>query len=310
MKNIYVSFVNLVYFNNPILVSMRPIQWSKNLLLFLPLVFSVQEEWSIDDLSSLWPLLSRVIVGTVVFCLLSGAIYIMNDIFDRTGDRSHPRKRNRPVASGLFPTKLAIPVSILLMALTIASCFRLNLEFGILAIALMAMNLAYSSCLKNIVILDVLLVGTAYLLRVVGGAILIGVSASPWLYSTVGLGALFIALAKRYSELRTAGSNASDQRPVLGNYSLPLLMQLITITGTATLVAYSLYTFTANNVPDNHSMMFTIPFVIFGLFRYLYLVNYTNKAENPEFAIIRDWPIAIAVVTWAASAMIILIVAR
>ena len=310
MKSLFILLINALYFKNSVLISMRPIQWSKNLLIFLPLVFSVQEKWSTDELSVLAQLLAKVSIGAIILCILSGSIYIMNDVFDKVGDSQHPRKQNRPVASGILPVKLAILIAILLMILAIISCFLLNTRFGILATSLVAMNLGYSSFFKNIVILDVLIVGTAYLLRVVGGALLIEVSISPWIYSTVGLGALFIALAKRYSELRSAGTLASNQRAVLGLYSLPFLMQLITVTSTATLVAYSLYTFTSNNVPNNHSMMLTIPLVIFGLFRYLYLINHTNEAENPEFAIIHDWQLAIVVPTWAVSAIIILIMAR
>ena len=172
------------------------------------------------------------------------------------------------------------------------------------------MNLGYSSFLKRMIILDVMVVSAGYLLRVVAGALIIDVTVSPWLYLTIGLGALFIALGKRYSELRAAGSNAASQRSVLGQYTREFLGQLIGISSTATLVAYALYTFTASNVPNNHSMMLTVPFVVFGLFRYLYLINQTNEAESPELVIIKDKPLVIDILMWAATAITVLAVTR
>ena len=172
------------------------------------------------------------------------------------------------------------------------------------------MNLAYSSFLKRLMILDVMAVGAGYLMRVVAGALVIDVPVSPWLYTTIGLGALFIALGKRYSELNAAGDNAAVQRSVLEHYSKEFLSQLLSIASTATLVAYALYTFEAVNVPDNHTLMLTVPFVVFGLFRYLYLVNHTYDAESPELVIIRDKPLVIVVLLWAVTAITILAMNR
>ena len=291
------------------ILSMRPIQWSKSVLVFLPLAFSIEERWSFDDLE-LGELFLRALAGAIIFCALSGAIYIVNDIFDKERDRTHPRKRMRPIASGELPLPAARTTAVLLVALSLAGAFLLGTGFGIVCLAYIAMNLAYSAYLKNVIILDVMIVGAGYLLRVVAGALIIDVSVSPWLYTTIGLGALFIALGKRYSELKAAGNGASDQRVVLEEYSQAFLGQLISITGTAALVAYALYTFTASNVPENHSMMLTVPFVIFGLFRYLYLINHTDQAESPELVIIRDVPLLVAVVAWAVTAIVVLAVSR
>ena len=291
-------------------LSTRPVQWTKSALLFLPLAFALDERWSLGETDTLAELFLRVVAGAVIFCALSGSVYIINDIFDRERDRVHPRKRKRPIASGELPLPAAQIASGLLMASSLAGGFLLNTEFGIVCAVYVVTNLSYSSFLKGIIILDVMLVGSGYLLRAVAGALVIDVTISPWLYTTIGLGALFIALSKRYSELKAAGSHASDQRTVLEQYSQPLLSQLISITSTATLVAYALYTFTAENVPDNHSMMLTVPFVIFGLFRYLYLVNQTTEAESPELVIIRDKPLVTAVILWAATAVIVLAVSR
>ena len=291
-------------------LAMRPVQWTKNLLLFLPLAFAVEERWSVDDTGVLSDLLLRALAGAIIFCALSGAVYIVNDIFDRERDRQHPAKSRRPIASGDLPLAAAEIVAVVLVSLALAGGFLLDTGFGVVSAVFVVLNIGYSSFLKRLIILEIMVVGAGYLLRAVAGALIIGVDVSPWLYTTIGLGALFIVLGKRYSELRAAGSNAGIQRLVLDQYSPTFLGQLITITGTSTLVAYALYTFTASNVPDNHSMMLTLPFVVFGLFRYLYLVNQTGETESPELVIIKDKPLAAAVLLWAATAIITLAVNR
>ena len=286
-------------------LSMRPLQWTKSLLVFLPLAFA----WSLEETGPLGELVLRAVAGGAIFCALSGAVYIVNDIFDRERDRAHPRKSKRPIASGDLPLVVAGTTAAMLLALSISGSFLLDVGFGIVGVAFLGMNLGYSTFLKRLIILDVMIVSAGYLLRVVAGAFVIDVTVSPWLYTTIGLGALFIALGKRYSEIGAAGGTASNQRAVLGQYTQQLLSQLITIASTATLVAYSLYTFTrieGSNVPENHSMMLTVPFVIFGLFRYLYLVNETDDAESPELLIIKDKPLVIAVLLWAVTAMTVL----
>ena len=229
----------------------------------------------------------RTLAGAVIFAALSGAVYIVNDLFDREADRAHPRKRQRPIASGEFPLPAAQTTAVLLIASALTGGFLLGTGFGIVCAVFLAMNLGYSTLLKDAIVLDVMMVSSGYILRVVAGAQVIDVTVSPWLYTTIGVGALFIALSKRFSELKSAGDTAASQRSVLGQYSVDYLGQLINVTSTATLVAYALYTFEATNLPENDSMMLTIPFVIFGLFRYLWLVNHTEDAESPELIIIR-----------------------
>ena len=291
-------------------LSTRPVQWVKSALVFLPLAFSLDERWSFDDTALLGELLIRALAGAVIFAALSGAVYIANDLFDRERDRAHPRKRHRPIASGEFPSAAAHTTAVLLIAASLTGGFLLGTGFGIVCAAFLAINLGYSSFLKGAIILDVMMVSAGYILRVVAGAQVIDVEASPWLYTTIGLGALFIALSKRYSELKSAGANASSQRSVLGQYSKDFLSQLISVTSTATLVAYALYTFEATNVPENDSMMLTIPFVVFGLFRYLYLVNHTDDAESPELVMLKDKPLVAAVLLWVVTAIVILAVDR
>ena len=291
-------------------LSMRPVQWTKSLLVFLPLAFSVNERWSADETGLLGELFLRALAGAFIFCALAGAVYIINDIFDRERDRAHPRKCRRPIASGELPLAPAETIAVLLLALSLAGGFLVDTGFGIVCVVFLVTNLSYSAFLKKLIILDVMMVGTGYLLRIVAGALIIDVTVSPWLYTTIGLGALFIALAKRYSELKAAGGNAPTQRVVLGQYSQEFLGQLVSITSTAALVAYALYTFTASNVPENHSMMLTLPFVVFGLFRYLYLMNQTDEAESPELVIIRDKPLVVDVLLWTATAIIVLALNR
>ena len=288
----------------------RPVQWIKSALVFLPLAFSLDERWTFGDTELLGELLLRALAGAVIFTALSGGVYIVNDLFDRERDRAHPRKRHRPVASGDFPLPAAQALAVVLIAASLTGGFLLGTGFGIACAVFLAINLGYSSFLKGAIILDVMMVSAGYILRVVAGAQVIDVEASPWLYTTIGLGALFIALSKRYSELKSAGTNASSQRSVLEQYSKDYLSQLISVTSTATLVAYALYTFEAANVPENHSMMLTIPFVVFGLFRYLYLVNHTDDAESPELVIIRDRPLLASVLLWVVTAIVILAVDR
>ena len=291
-------------------LSMRPAQWTKSLVLLLPLAFSVNEEWLTDEIGIPVGLFLRAAAGGLIFCALSGAVYIINDIFDRDMDRTHPRKRRRPIASGELSLAAAQATAVILLAASLAGGFLIGTGFGVVGLVFLAMNLGYSSFAKSVIIVDVMMVSAGYLLRVVAGALVIDVTVSPWLYTTIGLGALFIALGKRYSELKAAGSQAPEQRAVLGRYSQEFLGQLISITSTSTLVAYALYTFTAKNVPDNHSMMLTVPFVIFGLFRYLYLINQTDEAESPELVIVKDRPLVGGILLWAATAITILALAR
>ena len=287
----------------------RPVQWTKSLLVFLPLAFSLNERWSTPELDLLEDLL-RALAGAGIFCALAGAVYIINDVFDRERDRAHPRKRRRPIASGELPLAAAQTVAVILLAASMAGSFLMGTDVGIVSVVFLTMNVGYSSFLKRMIILDVMMVSAGYMLRVVAGAFIVAVPVSPWLYATIGLGALFIALGKRYTELKVAGLSAASQRPVLEQYGQQLLSQLISITSTSCLVAYALYTFLAENVPDNHSMMLTVPFVIFGLFRYLYLVNQTDEAESPELVILRDKPLMMDVLLWAATAIIVLVLDR
>ena len=291
-------------------LAMRPVQWTKSLVLLLPLAFSMNRVSAWDDPGFFGDRIPQLVAAVLIFCALSAVVYIVNDVFDRERDRAHPKKSQRPIASGEFPLAAAQSTAALLLVLSLAGGFLLDTWFGIVCSAYVVMNLSYSAVLKRLIILDVMLISTGYVLRVVAGALIVDVDVSPWLYITIGLGALFIAIGKRYSEVKSAGTNAATQRAVLGEYSLTLLSQFLSIASTATLVAYTLYTIEAPAVPKDNSMMLTVPFVIFGVFRYLYLINQTDEAESPELVIVRDLPLLAAMVLWATTAFSVMIIAK
>ena len=293
-----------------LLVSLRPWQWTKNALIFLPLIFSVGERWSVADPGLLASLLLRSGAAALVMCALSGSVYLINDILDREQDRAHPRKRDRPIASGIVPASMAAMVAAGLSGVGLIAGWFIAPGVAVAALVYLIVNLGYSLRFKHVVIVDVVLLSSGFILRIVAGSIAIDVVTSPWLYTTVGAGALFLVLGKRQSELRARGQAAVLQRTVLAQYSRDLLNQLITIASTSTLMAYSLYTFAAQNVPENKSMMLTVPFVVFGLFRYLFILERSEDGESPELAIIKDLPLVVNVTLWAVAAFVVLVLNR
>ncbi|HJO80876.1 MAG TPA: decaprenyl-phosphate phosphoribosyltransferase [SAR202 cluster bacterium] len=293
-----------------LLRTMRPRQWTKNLLVFLALFFTINEAWTLDDLSAAFEFVGRSFGALAVFCALSGAVYIINDVTDAESDRAHPRKRTRPIASGDLAAKPALFVAVALIAAVLGGAFALDPMFGGVAVGYVATTVAYSFVLKNVILLDVFAVAAGFVLRVVAGAAVLDVPISPWLYLCTGLGALYIALSKRRSELASAGEAAANQRGILGRYSLGLLDQLSGVVATSAMISYSLYTFTAPNLPDNHTMMLTIPFVGYGLFRYMYLVHSHNLGENPEEIILTDFPMTASIVLWTATTAWVLMAFR
>ena len=270
-----------------LLKTMRPRQWTKNVFVFFALVF---------DKQMLQPVpLVRTIAGFALFCLISSAVYIFNDLADIETDRMHPEKKDRPLPSGQLSQGVAWGAGIFLVALTLPLGWMLSPSFaGVLAIYFL-INLAYSRWLKHVPILDVMIVAAGFVLRVHAGTTLIEVERfSPWLYVVTTLGALYLGFGKRRSELALLAQGASSHRKVLEGYTLPLLDQYITIVSAATILAYSLYTFSAPNLPENHSMMLTIPFMAYIIFRYLYIIHVTHDAGAPEEVILSDHPMQIA----------------
>ena len=288
----------------------RPKQWIKNLLLLLAFFFSLNQSWDFQDPSQGLKLLGQATAGFLVFCALSGAVYLINDVADVERDRRHPQKRLRPVASGRLSSGAALGAGVLLTAAGLALAAALDWEFATVALAYVVLTLAYTYVLKRLVLVDVLALSGGFVLRAVAGAVVIDVPISPWLYICTGMGALFISFGKRRNELALASPGDTDAREALEGYSLPVLDQLIALVAAATLMAYSLYTFTAENLPSNHTMMLTVPFVAYGLFRYLHLLHVRNLGESPEEVLFGDTPLRIAVLLWLAAASGVLLVFR
>lgn len=280
--------------------AMRPKQWIKNLVIFAGLVFDRQLSWGN------WLPLLHTIAGFIIFCALSGVVYIVNDILDVEADRQHPKKRQRPIASGRLSIPAARRFAILLIVIIFPIAYLLSPIFALLSLVYLVLNLLYSLWIKHIPLLDVLSVALGFVLRVGAGVALIVVTRfSPWLYLVTLLGSLYIGFGKRRTELAFLAEKANSHRRVLDGYTLSTLDQYITIVSATTIIAYSLYTFSAPNLPENHAMMLTIPFVIYGIFRYLYLLQQTYRAGSPEEIFLTDRPMQITVLLWGITVLAI-----
>jgi 4-hydroxybenzoate polyprenyltransferase len=277
------------------LVALRPRQWTKNLLLFAGLLFAGK----IGD-AGLW---LDACVAFVAYCAASSASYLANDVRDAPHDREHPVKRLRPIASGELPIRLAITVAVVLACLA----FGLVAYLGPWSVAFMAsflaLQVAYSAGLKHVVLIDVLVIAALFVLRASAGAEAVDVHISPWLLICTGLLALFLALAKRRAELVLVGADETPGRPVLEGYSLALVDQLVSVVAASTVIAYSLYTFSAR---DSKAMMATVPFVVYGVFRYLLLLHRHDLGEEPENVLLTDAPLILTLAAWAATSAVIL----
>jgi 4-hydroxybenzoate polyprenyltransferase len=231
---------------------------------------------------------------------IQSCVYIINDIADIEADRKHPRKQHRPIAAGKLPIPVAMTGAILIIVITLPLSFWMSIGFGSFALLYFVINIAYSNWLKHVALIDVMIVALGFLLRVAAGVSLIQVERfSPWLYVVTTLFALYIGFGKRRAELTLLAKEANTHRRVLDGYSIPFLDQLITIVSSTTIIAYSLYTFSAPNVPPNHSMMLTIPFVLYGIFRYLYLVKIEESGGAPEEIVLTDRPLQITFLLWS-----------
>jgi 4-hydroxybenzoate polyprenyltransferase len=284
---------------NHLLRAMRPRQWVKNLLVFSALIFDQQ-------LFTLEPFF-KILAGFGLLCLSASSVYLINDIADAEQDRQHPKKKHRPIASGKLPIRSAQISIIVLIITSIGFGFLLDTSFGLLLLGYILLNLLYSTYLKHIPIIDVMILASNFLLRVSGGVLLITVQRfSPWMYVCVTLLALFVGLGKRRAEMVLLAEHANSHRKVLDGYTIPYVDHLLTIVSSTTIVAYSLYTFSAENLPDNHLMMLTIPFVIYGVFRYLYLVHVEGVGGAPEDLLLSDRSLFSTVLLWGLSVILIL----
>jgi len=278
---------------------MRPRQWTKNLVLFAGIIFDGQ-------LTNL-PSLLRVSVAFITFCLVSGVIYAINDLMDLEEDQHHPKKKFRPLASGELSPRTATVFCIILSIILLPAAFFLSINFGVVTSIYFFFMIAYSKWLKQIVIIDVLSISAGFVLRMVAGIFVIKVAYfSPWLFLVTTLLALFLGFGKRRAELSLLNDNANEHRKVLDGYTVPLLDLLIVIVLTSTLITYSLYTFSASQLPQSHPMMFTIPFVLYGLFRYLYLIKVNDFGGAPEEVLLTDHPTQIAILCWTITVIMII----
>ena len=277
--------------------ALRPRQWSKNLLLFAGLIFAAK----LGDLTR-W---LEALLAFGVYCAASSAAYLVNDVRDAEHDREHPVKRLRPVASGELPPATALLLAGVLAAAAFGGAAVLGLgSVGFLA-GFLVLQAAYTAGLKHVVLIDVLAIAGLFVVRASAGAEGVEVRISPWLLICTGLLALFLALAKRRAELVLVGAEQAPGRPVLEGYSLALVDQLVTMVAASTVIAYSLYTFTAR---DSKAMMATVPFVLYGVFRYLLLLHRHQLGEEPENVLLSDAPLLLTIAAWAATCGVILAV--
>ncbi|WP_036675028.1 MULTISPECIES: decaprenyl-phosphate phosphoribosyltransferase [Paenibacillus] len=273
---------------------LRPKQWTKNLLLFAALLFSFEEIRTETILATL--------LGFILFSLVAGCVYILNDFVDRDRDRQHPVKRYRPMASGQVNPSHALLFGIILLILSVGTAFMMNLLFGVLCIVYFLLNVSYSFVLKHLVILDMMTIAAGFVLRAIAGGVLIHVPFTPWFLICTMLLSLFLAIGKRRNELTLLEGNTGSHRKVLDNYSITLLDQFNTIVTTATIISYSLFTFTSDRTIH---LMWTIPLVIYGMFRYLYLIHIKNQGGSPDRVLFEDKPILITVMLYVISVVTI-----
>lgn len=275
--------------------AMRPKQWAKNVFIFAGLFFDGKAFQARE--------LLLTVAAFLLFCLVSGAVYLINDLADIDKDRQHPTKRNRPLPSGALPVGVARGAAIGIMAGALPLSLVVSVPLGLTTIAYATMMVAYSFWLKHVVIIDVMVIAAGFVLRVLAGALVVEVSRfSPWLYVCTTLLALFIALNRRRHELVLLAERANNHRSVLDDYTLEFIDSATSLVTATALVAYSLYTFSAPNVPQNHAMMLTIPFVLYGVFRYLYLVHVRHQGGAPEDIVLGDRPLLLALVLWGLTA--------
>jgi 4-hydroxybenzoate polyprenyltransferase len=279
------------------LVALRPRQWTKNLLLFAGLIFAAK----LGDVTR-W---LEALLAFVVYCAASSAAYLVNDVRDAPHDREHPIKRLRPVASGELSARAALVLATALAVLAFGGAAVLGWGSVAFLAAFLVLQAVYTGGLKHVVLIDVLAIAGLFVLRASAGAEAVDVRISPWLLICTGLLALFLALGKRRAELVLVGAEETPGRPVLEGYSLALVDQLVSVVAASTVIAYSLYTFTAR---DSKAMMATVPFVLYGVFRYLLLLHRRDLGEEPENVLLTDVPLLLTIAAWAATSAVILAV--
>jgi len=284
-----------------IFLSMRPEQWIKNFFVFTALLFSKNLLNLSKDIDAL--------VGFIIFCMITGCSYIINDLVDLEKDKLHPTKSQRPIASGRLNKTTAIKITTIICLVSLSFAFYINSFFGIIVLTYFLLNIGYSIYLKNIVIIDVVTIASGFVLRVLGGAVIISVTSSQWLILCTILLSLFLGFSKRRHELILLEDNATGHRKVLEHYSPYFLDQMISVVTASTLICYALYTMSKDTIEKlgTSKLIYTIPFVLYGIFRYLYLVHQKEKGGSPTEVVFTDKPMIINISLWViASVMFIL----
>ena len=276
-----------------IIISIRPYQWYKNLVLFTGIFFSA----NVHNLH----MLIIVLFSFIIFCILSGSEYIINDIMDKKRDAIHPLKCNRPIASGKLRVSHALIFAIIMLGMALVGAYLINIQFLGVSLAYFLLIILYSLFLKHIAIIDVLTISSGFVLRAIAGCLAIKVSVSPWLIICAFLVALFLALGKRRHELILMENSASSHRKVLDGFSSEMLDKMMTIVTSVLIMSYSLYTFLTNNT----GMMVTLPIIIYGIFRYIFLVHFKNVGGEPEL-LFKDKEMLICMALWVTSIAVML----
>ena len=279
---------------------MRPVQWLKNGIVFAALIFAGEAGHSMK--------LELAVAATAVFCLLSSAVYTINDIIDRENDRQHPLKRERPLAAGTISVGAAAAMAVILIVLSCAGAWAINMNTFLVAAIFLVLNLLYTVWLKNVVILDVMSIAFSFVLRAFAGAVAIEVPASKWLLLNTFFLALFLAFGKRRHEIVLLDENATEHRSILGQYSAYLLDQLISLVTASVVVMYMLYTFSQEVMQKlgTTNLYLTIPFVVYGVFRYLYLIHKREMGGSPTRILIDDTPLLINVILWLVAVFLVM----
>lgn len=284
-----------------LLRTMRPHQWTKNVIIFAGLVFDGQ----LTNMNSL----IRVVIGFVLLCFVASTIYIINDLVDIEADRQHPRKKNRPLPSGQLPKKVAVAAAFVIPIAALVGAFVLNPEFSVVLIIYFVTHILYSFWLKNVVIIDILTITAGFVLRVAAGVVIVDVANfSPWLYACTGLLALFLAIGKRRQELVMLAENAHNVRVTYKDYNLALLDEMLRFVISGTFIAYLLYTVQAETirVANTNLALITVPFVLYALFRYMFLIQVRNEGSAPDEVLLRDRPLLISILLWGLTFLVIL----
>ncbi|HEX2905312.1 MAG TPA: decaprenyl-phosphate phosphoribosyltransferase [Phototrophicaceae bacterium] len=288
-----------------LLKTMRPKQWTKNIFIYAGLVF--------DGQLFVWDSLLRVTVSFILLCLAASSVYVINDLADIERDRQHPKKKYRPLPSGQLSIPIAQVAAVLLPLVSIGGALLYSWQYAAILTIYIVLNILYSFRLKHIVLIDILTITAGYVLRVAGGAVVIQVARfSPWLYACMALLALFLAIGKRRQELITLGTNAGEVRPIFKDYNLPLLDDLLRIVTTSTLIGYILYVIETPSVlmAGNKLGLITVPFVMYALFRYLYLIHVKGEGSAPDEVLLRDRPLQLSILLWGLTFIIVLYAPR